>query len=105
MSARESFAGFVVIGDALNAPFITDATVGVAAAPTGTPAYSIYSADLSTALVSAQNATQLGGLTGVYYIPETISSGSFEAGKKYVAIVTYVIAATTYTKTISFNTA
>lgn len=104
--AREYYGGPVVLGEAANLPFITDPNTGVATAPTGTPQYSIYTADLTTTLIAATNATQLAALTGTYYIPESISSGSgFAAGSNYVALITYVISGTTYTKLCRFTAA
>jgi hypothetical protein len=98
-----AFEGFVVLGDALNAPFTTDVGDHIAVAPTGTPTYSIYAADMSEAIVSAQNCTQLAALTGVYYVPATISSNNYAAGVTYTVVIVYTISAVNYTKTMRFS--
>lgn len=98
-----AFEGFVVLGDALNAAFVTDVGDNIAAAPTGTPTYSIYSADMSEAIVSAQNCTQLGSETGVYYVPATIDSNNFAAGVTYTVVIIYTISAQNYSKIMRFS--
>jgi hypothetical protein len=100
----EIYFGPVTLDDNLMGPFTTDPGTGVVAAPTGTPQYEIYSADLSTTLVAATNATQIAALTGCYHIPHAISTANgFEAGKHYVARITYVLSGDTRTKLARFS--
>ena len=86
------FVGFVDNDGTLTFGFITRNTSFVPTNADATPTYDIYSADMSTRIVTGATASvNSNESAGGYYLNQSISSGSFAAGGLYTVIIKYAI--------------
>ena len=93
----------MTLEDTLSFPFVTANTSDVPTAPDATPTYDVYEPNSSTKRLSAQSASTIGTITGVYRISKAIQAANgFSAGKLYSVVTMYALSSSNRRQTFTF---